>query len=53
MIEVTCMCGYQARGTEDEVVVALQAHGLADHGKASSREQIVAMSVPVDPETGG
>jgi predicted small metal-binding protein len=47
MIEITCMCGYQARGTEDEVVQALQEHGAADHGGASSREKLLAMAVPI------
>ena len=46
LYEVTCMCGFQARGSEDEVVDQLQAHGTADHGSASTREQIMAMAVP-------
>jgi predicted small metal-binding protein len=50
MIEVTCMCGYQARGTEDDVVRLLQEHGLADHGAASSREKILGMAMQIgDP----
>lgn len=52
MIEVTCMCGFQARGTDDEVVTAIQEHGEADHGSMSSREQILAMAVPVGPGAG-
>jgi hypothetical protein len=52
LLEVTCLCGFQARGTEDEVVEQLQAHGLADHGKASPRETILTMAVPIDPATG-
>lgn len=51
MIEVTCMCGFQAIGTEDEVVEQIQAHGLSDHGQMSSREQIIAMATPI--EAGG
>ena len=47
MIEVTCMCGYQARGSEDEVVTLIQEHGGADHGSVSTREQILAMAVPL------
>jgi len=30
LLEVTCFCGFQARGTEDEVVEQIQAHGQAD-----------------------
>jgi Protein of unknown function (DUF1059) len=52
LLEVTCMCGFQARGTEDEVVTQIQAHGLADHGSMSSREAIVAMAVPAGPAAG-
>ncbi|HEX9124412.1 MAG TPA: DUF1059 domain-containing protein [Actinomycetota bacterium] len=47
LIEVTCMCGFQARGNEDEVVEQIQTHGLADHGKASSRETILQMAAPL------
>lgn len=45
LIEVTCMCGFQARGTEDEVVDQIRDHGLVDHGEASSRETILQMAV--------
>ena len=47
MFEVTCMCGYMASGTEDEVVEALQEHGRADHGGPSSREEILSLATPI------
>jgi predicted small metal-binding protein len=47
LLEVTCMCGFVARGTEAEVVDQIQAHGLADHGSMSSRETILEMAQPV------
>ena len=47
LYEVTCMCGFQARGAEDDIVDQIQAHGAADHGSVSTREQIMAMAVPV------
>jgi predicted small metal-binding protein len=53
LMEVTCMCGFQARGTEDEVVEQLQAHGAADHGGASSREKILSTAVPIEQSNGG
>jgi predicted small metal-binding protein len=53
LLEVTCMCGFQARGSEDEVVDQIQVHGAADHGSASSREQILAMAVPLSGGTPG
>ena len=43
--EVTCMCGWQTRGTEDEVVVAIQDHGDEVHGRRPSREEILALAV--------
>ena len=48
MIEVTCMCGFQARGTEDQVVEAIKHHGVTDHGQESPREAILAQAVPVE-----
>jgi predicted small metal-binding protein len=43
--EVTCMCGWQTRGTEDEVVEAIQRHGEEVHGARPSREEILALAV--------
>src|SRR3989304_3339697 len=40
--EVTCMCGWQTRGTEDEVVEAIQAHGDEVHGRRPPRGQLEA-----------
>jgi hypothetical protein len=47
------MCGYQARGTEDEVGEQIQAHGLADHGQMSSRTTILEMAGPVGSQEDG
>jgi predicted small metal-binding protein len=43
--EVTCMCGWQTRGTEGEVVAAIQEHGEQVHGRRPSREEILALAV--------
>ena len=51
LLEVTCMCGFQARGSEDEVVDQIQVHGAADHGSASPREKILEMAVPIGDPT--
>jgi predicted small metal-binding protein len=45
--EVTCMCGWQCRGTEEEVITQVQAHGLEVHGVAATREEILALAVDV------
>jgi hypothetical protein len=47
--QVTCPCGWRTNGTRAEVVAAVQAHGLADHGRAPSAEEIMAIAVRADP----
>lgn len=37
MKEVTCLCGWQVRGTEDEVVAQVIEHGREVHGIQSTR----------------
>ncbi len=41
------MCGWQCRGTEDEVIDQVQAHGTEVHGVAATREEILALAVAV------
>ncbi len=43
---LTCACGWEVRGTEDEVVIATQAHGRELHNMETSREQVLAMARP-------
>jgi len=50
--EVTCMCGWQTRGTEDEVVEAIQEHGQEVHGRRPSREEILALAVDLGEPAG-
>jgi len=47
MKEATCLCGWQVRGTEDEVVAQVQAHGRDVHGIESTREEVLALAVNV------
>jgi len=47
--EVTCICGWTCRGTEDEVVAQVMAHGRDAHGIESTREEILAIAVEVPP----
>lgn len=47
MKEVTCLCGWQCRGTDDEVVEQVIAHGRDVHGVESTREEILAIAVEV------
>ena len=47
MKEVTCICGWTCRGTEDEVVAQVIVHGREAHGIESTREEILAIAVEV------
>jgi predicted small metal-binding protein len=48
MKEVTCLCGWQCRGTDEEIVAQVQEHGRTAHGVESTRAEILAIAVPVD-----
>jgi predicted small metal-binding protein len=39
------MCGWTTRGTEAEIVAAIQEHGEAAHGERPTRESILAIAV--------
>ena len=41
-----CSCGWEVRGTEDEVVAAAEEHGRDLHNMSVTREQVLAMSEP-------
>jgi len=44
---VRCDCGFEARGTEDTLVPAVQRHGREAHKMEVSRDQVLAMARPV------
>jgi uncharacterized protein DUF1059 len=50
--EATCLCGWQTRGTEDEIVAAIQDHGEQAHGRRPTREEILALAVDLDEPSG-
>ena len=53
MKEVTCICGWRIRGTEDEIVDQVIAHGREAHGVESTRAEVLALAVDVaSPPTG-
>lgn len=41
------MCGWQCRGTEDEVVAQVQQHGREAYGTEATRDEILALAVDV------
>ena len=47
MKEVTCVCGWRCRGTEDEIVEQVIAHGRDAHGIESTRDEVLALAVDV------
>jgi predicted small metal-binding protein len=50
--QIVCDCGWSARGTEDDLVAAAQAHGREAHGLAPTREQVLAVATPVTDDNG-
>jgi len=47
-ITVRCVCGWETSGPPDEVVAATSEHGQRIHNMSATREQILAMAVPVN-----
>ena len=43
---VRCECGFEARGSEDELVPVVQEHGRQAHNMQVTREQVLAMARP-------
>ena len=43
---VRCECGFEVRGTEDELVPVVQQHGRDAHNMQVTREQVLAMAQP-------
>jgi hypothetical protein len=46
--QVTCPCGWRARGSKAEVIQAVREHGLVDHGVETSEEEATARATRVD-----
>ena len=53
MKEVTCLCGWRIRGTEDEIVAEVIRHGREAHGIESTREEVLALATDVTPAESG
>ncbi len=43
---VRCYCGYSAEGTDDELVVAVQAHVREVHRMEYTRDEVLAIAEP-------
>jgi predicted small metal-binding protein len=44
---VRCECGFETRGTPDQIVPALQKHAGESHNMKVTREQVLARAEPV------
>jgi predicted small metal-binding protein len=44
VLTLRCACGWEVRGSEDEVVDATSEHGERLHNMTATREQILAMA---------
>jgi predicted small metal-binding protein len=44
---VRCDCGYVARGSENNLIPAVQKHGREAHNMQVTPEQVLAMAQPV------
>jgi predicted small metal-binding protein len=48
-----CACGWEARGSIDELVVAAGEHGARIHNMEPTRDQVIAMIVDEVPDAAG
>ncbi|MGQ0848136.1 MAG: hypothetical protein ACT4OP_03315 [Actinomycetota bacterium] len=46
---VTCVCGWEAMGYEEEVIKATQDHGRLIHNMETTKEQVLAMAKTSEP----
>jgi predicted small metal-binding protein len=53
LMEVTCRCGWRCRGTEDEVITQVQAHGRSAHGVETTADEVRAIWRPVETSAAG
>ena len=44
---VRCECGFETRGTAEQIVPALQQHAGESHNMNVTREQVLARAEPV------
>ena len=47
LLLVACECGFEVRGSADEIVPALQKHAGESHNMKVTREQVLARAHPI------
>jgi predicted GNAT family acetyltransferase len=50
ILRTSCVCGWETKGSEDEVVAATLDHGLRVHNMAGTREQVLERAERLDAE---
>lgn len=45
---VTCECGFEARGTQEDLIEVVQKHGREAHNMEVTRDQVMAMAKPAE-----
>jgi predicted small metal-binding protein len=45
-----CACGWETMGTLDEVIAATEEHGRRVHNMHATRDEIVAMLLPLEAD---
>jgi predicted small metal-binding protein len=50
LMEVTCRCGWTARGSEGQVIRSIQAHAREDHNLAMTPDDVRAIWRVIDDE---
>ncbi|HLQ61387.1 MAG TPA: DUF1059 domain-containing protein [Candidatus Acidoferrales bacterium] len=46
ILVVRCECGFETRGTEEELIPVVQRHGVEAHNMKVTREDVLAMARP-------
>jgi predicted small metal-binding protein len=46
VLVVRCECGFEVRGSADDVVIGIQSHARDNHNMQTTREQVLARARP-------
>ena len=52
-MRVRCACGWEATGSEDELIASATQHGARVHNMVPTREDVLAMVIRPDPPASG
>ncbi len=48
LLQLRCACGWETTGRADDVVVETQEHARRIHNMTSTRDEVLARTVPVE-----